>query len=79
LTWADVDFIRKRIILHETKNGERRSVPVAGQAYDLLIELEKIRRIDTNLLFPKLRSGRKSIALKKHELDKVQKVQKPVH
>lgn len=32
LTWADVDLPRKRIILQETKNGDRRAVPIAGQA-----------------------------------------------
>ncbi len=78
LTWADIDFTRKRIILHETKNGERRAVPIAGQAYDLLIELEKKRRIDTNLLFPKLRPQVNEKTFQKDELDKVQKVQKPI-
>lgn len=78
LTWPDVDFKRKRITLHETKNGERRSVPIAGQAYNLLIELEKKRRLDTNLLFPKLRPNNQSPTFQKEELQKVQKVQKPI-
>ncbi|NGX51161.1 MAG: Tyrosine recombinase XerC [Chlamydiae bacterium] len=52
LTWSDVDFAKKRITLHETKNGERRVVPVTGFAYELLKKHEKSRRMDTLLLFP---------------------------
>ena len=78
LTWTDVDLQRKRIILQETKNGERRAVPIAGQALELLIQLEKMRRIDTNLLFPKAKSKTTSATLQKEELEKVQKVQKPI-
>ena len=29
LRWTDIDFARGRIVLHETKNGERRVVPLA--------------------------------------------------
>jgi len=52
LTWADVNLEQKYIILHETKNGERRRVPLAGLAHAEIKKLSKIRRIDTNLLFP---------------------------
>jgi len=54
LTWADIDFSNRRIILEETKNGERRAAPLVGKAYELLEELRKskVRRIDTNLVFP---------------------------
>lgn len=52
LRWSDVDLQRGRIVLHETKNGERRLVPVAGHALQLLRELDRVRRIDTTLLFP---------------------------
>lgn len=52
LTWPDVDLQRGRIILHETKNGERRLVPLAGYALQLVRELDKVRCIDTTLLFP---------------------------
>jgi len=54
LTWADVDLKRKQITLHDTKNGERRVAPLAGHALTLLTRLAKIKRIDTNLLFPSL-------------------------
>jgi integrase len=50
LTWGDVDFHQGRITLHETKNGERRVVPLTGKALGIL--KEHPRRIDTPLLFP---------------------------
>lgn len=52
LTWPDVDLKRGQIVLHDTKNKERRAVPLTGQALGLLQELEKVRRQDSNLLFP---------------------------
>jgi len=78
LTWADVDLARKRIILQETKNGDRRAVPIAGAALERLILLEKTRRIDTNLLFPKRRGTTPLNEMPKDTLAKVQKVQKPI-
>lgn len=52
LNWQDVSLNDGFLILHETKNGERRRVPLSGLALDLLKEHAKVRRIDTNLLFP---------------------------
>ena len=52
LTWDVVDLNRGRAILHETKNGERRAVAITGHALDLLNALAKVRRIDSNLIFP---------------------------
>ena len=52
LTWVDVDLHQGRIVLHETKNNERRVVPLAGPALALLKEHAKVRRLDTELLFP---------------------------
>jgi integrase len=85
LTWTDVDLHRKRLILQETKNGERRAVPIAGQALELLDQLEKKRRIDTQLVFPKAKFQKQNIvethchhSFQKHDLEGVQKVQKPV-
>jgi integrase len=52
LTWENVDLQRDRITLHETKNGERRVVPLVSRASELLKELNKIRIIGTTLLFP---------------------------
>lgn len=52
LTWKDVDLDRAIITLHETKNGERRILPITGHALDILSAHAKVRRIDTDLLFP---------------------------
>ena len=52
LAWADVHLDKQYIILHETKNGERRRVPLSGLAYSEIKKMSKIRRIDTALLFP---------------------------
>ena len=51
LTWDDVDLKNGRGILHETKNGERRALPITGHALEVLKELNKVRRIDTKLIF----------------------------
>ncbi len=52
LSWKDVDFSEKRIVLQNTKNGERRVVPLVGFAWELLFKHAKARRLDTFLLFP---------------------------
>lgn len=52
LTWDDMDLNRGRAILHETKNNERRGVVITGHALEMLKELAKVRRIDSNFLFP---------------------------
>ncbi len=52
LLWKDVDLKKGHVILHETKNGERRRVPLAGHGLELLREHAKVRRIDSPLLFP---------------------------
>lgn len=52
LDWRDVDLVKGRIILHQTKNGERRLVPLTGLALDLLRELRSSKNANTNLIFP---------------------------
>jgi len=52
LRWPQVDLSRRVATLHETKNGERRVLPLAGPALDLLRERSKVRRLDTDLVFP---------------------------
>lgn len=54
LRWNQIDIKRNRITLHETKNDERRAVALVGHACEQIKELSKIRRIDTDLLFPGL-------------------------
>lgn len=52
LRWSAVDLARRVITLQETKNGERRSIPLTGAALEALHQLGKVRRLDTDLLFP---------------------------
>ncbi len=58
LRWSDIDIERGRIVLHETKNGETRVVPLVGRARDLMREHAKVRRMDSDLVFPGRRKGR---------------------
>ena len=64
LRWPDVDMEKGQIILHETKNGERRTIPLTGYALDLINQHKKIRRIDTDMLFPSIK-GDKPYEIKK--------------
>ncbi|GAB4260122.1 MAG: site-specific integrase [Methylomicrobium sp.] len=52
LQWKDIDLRGGAIILNETKNGERRRVPITGLALELLRQHAKVRAIDTPLVFP---------------------------
>ncbi len=65
LKWQDVNLKDGFLILHETKNGEKRRVPLSGLALSLLQEHAKVRRLDTNLLFPSNSNPQKPIDLRK--------------
>ncbi|MCL7422383.1 MAG: site-specific integrase [Methylobacter sp.] len=65
LKWSDVNLKDRYIVLHETKNGERRRVPLSGHALELLQEHAKVRRLDTPLLFPGTKHPDKPIDLRK--------------
>jgi len=52
LQWKHVDFERRVIVLDETKNGERRVIPLRGEAERILLERSRIRRIDSPYVFP---------------------------
>jgi integrase len=52
LTWKDVDLERQRAILNRTKNEERRALSLTGPALEVLRERSKVRRIDTDRVFP---------------------------
>jgi len=47
LKWQDIDFKRGLMVLHKTKNNERRGVPLVGHAHELLEE----RRKESGLVF----------------------------
>jgi integrase len=52
LKWDNIDFKRQVITLEETKNGERRLLPLQGYAFDLIFELFKNRSVFSDYLFP---------------------------
>ena len=51
LRWQDVDLERRIAVLQNTKNGDRRSVPIVPEVANLLREHGKVRRLDTDLVF----------------------------
>jgi len=63
--WGVVNLAANCIILHQTKNGNRRRVPLAGEALTELKRLSKVRRLDTQLVFPSPTHPHKPIELKK--------------
>jgi integrase len=65
LRWADVCLQDGYLILHQTKNGDRRRVPVSGRALELLNNHSKDRRLDTDLLFPSNKNSQQPIDLRK--------------
>jgi integrase len=53
LKWQDIDFERRQLVVHDTKNKERRVVPVVGHAFDVLKAHGKVRKIDGDHVFPR--------------------------
>lgn len=52
LRWPDVDMRRNLILVHESKNGERRSVPLTDDALEELRQWARVRRLDDDRVFP---------------------------
>jgi integrase len=63
LTWRDVDLQRDMIVLQETKNRERRTLPLTGYAWELMRQHSTTRRADTELVFPGP-SGKKPLGIR---------------
>ena len=63
LAWGDIDLKRRVAIIHETKNDERRALPLGKHAFKEIQKLSELRRIDTNLLFPD-ETGKKPIDIR---------------
>jgi integrase len=62
LSWKDIDLQRRQLVLHETKNNERRVVPVVGHALEVIKEHGKVRNLESDYVFPKgAQSGQTSI------------------
>jgi integrase len=67
LKWTDVDFERMRIILNETKNEERRPVPLTGLAFDLMKQLsEEKKSVESVFAFPsRFNKGKTPVDIRK--------------
>lgn len=52
LSWSDVDLFKGAITLHETKNGERRVLPLKGHALELMKQHSKVRQLNCDFVFP---------------------------
>jgi integrase len=52
LCWDNVDLKRQVIVLHDTKNKERRVLPLAHHALELITDVQKKRDKATPLVFP---------------------------
>lgn len=52
LRWTQIDFKRQVITLFETKNGDRRSLPLVGESFALLQERVKVRSLKDDRVFP---------------------------
>ncbi len=52
LRWQDIDIDRRQAVLHWTKNRERRAVLIVPRVADMLAERQRVRRQDTDLVFP---------------------------
>jgi len=75
LRWPDVDLARGLAILHETKNKERRALPLAGLALNLLRERSRRRRLVTDLVFPSLKNARRTVFPRRAWLDALKAAQ----
>lgn len=52
LKWDQVDLVRGKITLYDTKNKDIRVLPLAGHALKVIKDMNKVRHIHTDFLFP---------------------------
>jgi len=55
LRWPDVDLSNGRVTLHDTKNDERRVVPLTGHALAVMRDYATVRRLGTDMVFSQKR------------------------
>ena len=63
LKWKNIDIDREAIWLEDTKNGERRFVPLLGIPNDLLSKKYQNQQLDS-LIFPSTKADRKPIDIR---------------
>lgn len=64
IRWNQVDFVRKTITLYETKNGDRRTLPLVGEAFTLLQARSKVRNLIDDRIFPPVQEKAESRSLR---------------
>jgi integrase len=64
LRWLQIDIRRGTIRLEKTKNGERRSLPLKGLALELMQDHARVRRLDTDLVFPSARDSTRPVHIR---------------
>jgi len=52
LRWDEINFSRAVITLHETKNGDRRVLPLAEHALKVIKQHAQVRQLNCDLVFP---------------------------
>lgn len=52
MKWSCVDLVKGRVVLNDTKNGDRRAVPLSSHALEVVKELHKKKSNDSDMLFP---------------------------
>lgn len=53
LRWEDIDEIRKQLVVHKTKNKERRTIPITASAFEVLMSLKNPEEKARGLVFSK--------------------------
>lgn len=64
LTWEHIDFKRERLVLLRTKNKGHRGIPLKGEGLEVMKAWAKIRRIDSELVFPSDHTPGKSVDIR---------------
>lgn len=75
LKWSQIDLKKRQILLTKTKNGDKRVLPVPDAVVPLLAS--RVRRLDTDLVFPSHRHPQKPIDLRQPWKAALQKAEIP--
>ncbi|MFB3886933.1 MAG: tyrosine-type recombinase/integrase [Thermodesulfobacteriota bacterium] len=52
LTWQDVDLFKRIVVIHQTKTGHTKTIPLTPTLFELLKIKNKVRHLYHNLVFP---------------------------
>ena len=74
LKWQNIDFERNVIRLENTKNGERRALPLVAKAYDLLELIRPDQCNENEYVFPRP-DGKKPVDIKRSWLWAIKKAE----